>query len=131
MSLSARVIRWLRAHRPRLESAGWERDGVTGSRRARTATTKRESSTRTRSARRRPPDPAGPARDPVLARYYANLELPYGAGLDSVHETWRRLVKKYHPDLHSADEHKKRIATELLQGLNRAYEELAKHLERK
>ena len=96
-----------------------------------TGSAKRESSDSPRSRRRRSNDPADPARDPVLARYYANLELPYGAGLDAVHETWRRLVKKYHPDLHSANEHKKRIATELLQGLNRAYEELAKHLERK
>ena len=95
------------------------------------ASAKRESSDSPRSRRRRSNDTADPARDPVLARYYANLELPYGVGLDTVHETWRRLVKKYHPDLHSANEHKKRIATELLQGLNRAYEELAKHLERK
>ena len=95
------------------------------------ASAKRESSDSPRSRRRRSNDTADPARDPVLARYYANLELPYGAGFDTVHETWRRLVKKYHPDLHSANEHKKRIATELLQGLNRAYEELAKHLKRK
>ena len=74
---------------------------------------------------------AGQALDPVLARYYANLELPYGTGLDTVRLTWRRLVKKYHPDLHSADEQKKRTATELVQGLNRAYEELARHLEHK
>ena len=74
---------------------------------------------------------AGQYRDPVLVRYYANLELPYGAGLDTVRRTWRRLVKKYHPDLHSADEDKKRIATEIVQGLNRAYEELGRHLERK
>ncbi len=71
---------------------------------------------------------AGPAADPVLARYYANLELPYGAGLDTVSGAWRRLVKEYHPDLHSADEQKKRTATELVKGLNRAYEELSKHL---
>ena len=38
---------------------------------------------------------------------------------------------KYHPDLFSADEDKQRIATDLVQGLKRAYEELARHLERK
>ena len=70
-------------------------------------------------------------RDPVLVRYYANLTLPYGTGLDTVARTWGRLGKKYHPDRYSADEDKKRIATDLVQGLNRAYEELARHLERK
>ncbi len=128
MSLRARIGRWLRAHRPRFGPDRWPRERVTGRRWSRTST-KREPSTGPES--RRSAHTAGPAPDPVLARYYANLELPYGAGLDAVRETWRRLVKKYHPDLHSADEHKKRIATELLQGLNRAYEELAKHLERK
>jgi len=41
------------------------------------------------------------------------------------------LFKKYHPELYSADDDKKRIATDLVQGLNRAYEELVRHLERK
>ena len=94
-------------------------------------TPRREPSAGRQSRTRRANQGAGPAPDPVLARYYANLELPYGAGLDTVRRTWRRLVKQYHPDLHSADEQKKRTATELLQGLNRAYEELARHLETK
>ena len=83
------------------------------------------------AAARRSAEGAGQHRDPVLVRYYANLELPYGTGLDTVPRTWRRLIKKCHPDLYSADEDKKRIATDLVQGLNRAYEELARHLERK
>jgi len=80
---------------------------------------------------RRSAEGAGQHRDPVLVRYYANLELAYGIGLDTVSRSWRRLGKKYHPDRYSADEDKKRIATDLVQGLNRAYEELARHLERK
>ena len=48
-----------------------------------------------------------------------------------VSRTWRRWVKKSDPVLYSADEDKKGIATDLVQGLNRAYEELARHLERK
>ena len=46
-----------------------------------------------------------------------------------VSRTWRRWVKKSDPVLYSADEDKKGIATDLVQGLNRAYEELARHLE--
>ena len=81
--------------------------------------------------RRHSPTGADQARNPVLVGYYASLELPYGAGLDTVRRTWKRLVKKYHPDLYSANEQKRRTATELVQGLNRAYEELTRHLERK
>ena len=65
----------------------------------------------------------------LASYYYATLELPYGTGLDRVFRTWRRLVKKSDPDLYSTDEDKKGIATDLVQGLNRAYEELARHLE--
>ena len=72
-----------------------------------------------------------PSRDPELTRYYANLELPDGAGLDAVREARRRLLKRYHPDLHSADPEKKRTATQLAQGLNRAYDELVSRLDRK
>ena len=72
-----------------------------------------------------------PAQDPELTRYYANLELPYGAGIDAVREARRRLLKQYHPDLHSADPEKKQIATQLAQGLNRAHDELVSRLDRK
>ena len=69
--------------------------------------------------------------DPVLASYYANLELPYGAGLAEVGKAWKRLLRKYHPDLHSRDLEKRKIANELCQGLNRAYNELVSHLNNK
>ena len=67
---------------------------------------------------------ASSSEDPKLARYYANLELPYGADLDAVHSAWRNLTRKYHPDLHSQDEEKRQVATELVKGLNEAYEGL-------
>ena len=110
MSIGFRLISWLRAE---LHAAEHEPSVGRGHR------------------RRHSPTGGGQAKDPALVRYYANLELPYGVGLDTVRRTWKRLVKKYHPDLHSADEQKQRTATELVQGLNHAYEELARHLERK
>jgi hypothetical protein len=67
--------------------------------------------------------------DPVLAEYYANLELPYGADLEMVRKAWKKMVRKYHPDLHCADPEKRQLANELSQGLNRAYEEIRKSLE--
>ena len=129
MSLRSRILYRLRAHTSM--RGGWPRDRSTGRCADSSASGEREPSASPRSRTRHAHTTAGPAPDPILARYYANLELPYGAGLSTVRRTWRRLVKKYHPDLHSADGGKKRTATELLQGLNRAYDELAKHLERK
>ncbi len=132
MSIPSRVIYWLRGELNAMFGPdSWPRDPSTGHRQSGSASAEQESSAERQSRARRSNKGAGPAPEPVLARYYANLELPYGAGLDTVHRTWRRLVKKYHPDLHSVDEQKKRTATELVQGLNRAYEELARHLERK
>lgn len=64
------------------------------------------------------------AENPELARYFANLELPYGSDLAAVTAAWKRLLKKYHPDLHSGDPEKQRIANELVQGLNKAYQEI-------
>ena len=72
-----------------------------------------------------------PSPDPELTRYYANLELPDGAPIDAVRRARRRLLARYHPDLHSADPEKKRTATQLAQGLNRAHDELVSRLERK
>ena len=67
--------------------------------------------------------------NPELAAYYANLELPYGSQLESVKHAWKRLLRRYHPDLHSSNPKKRRVANQLTQGLNRAYEELTRRLE--
>jgi hypothetical protein len=76
-----------------------------------------------------PAHPVSPTpQDPTLARYYANLELPYGAALDAVREARRRLIKRYHPDLHSTDPGRRRTATQVTQGLNHAHDELISHL---
>ncbi len=71
-----------------------------------------------------------PPLNPELARYYANLELPYGADLAQVNEAWKRMVRKYHPDLHSQDPERQKIATELVKGLNHAHDQLKAHLEK-
>ena len=62
--------------------------------------------------------------DPRLERYYANLELPYGADLDQVRAAWKRMMRTYHPDLHSRDPEKRQVANELTARLTEAYEEL-------
>ena len=62
--------------------------------------------------------------DAALAKNYANLEVPYGSDLETVHAAWRQLMKKYHPDLHCRDAEKRRIANELTARLTQAYRDI-------
>lgn len=64
------------------------------------------------------------AEDPALAGYYRLLELPYGADLKAVRHAYRRLLAKYHPDRHAQDPEKQRMANELTQALNHAFDQL-------
>lgn len=66
--------------------------------------------------------------DPVLAEYYANLEIPYGSDLQTVRAAWKKLLKKYHPDVYSGIPEKEQMATEIVKRLNHAYRELEKRL---
>ena len=72
--------------------------------------------------------PTVPTQDPVLAGYYANLDLPYGANLAAVKAAWKRLMKKYHPDRHAQDPVKRQVANELCAELTRACRELERAL---
>jgi hypothetical protein len=70
-----------------------------------------------------------PSQDARLASYYRMLELPYGSPLYNVKASYKRLMKKYHPDKFQSEE-QRQTATELVQKLNEAYSELVKHLEK-
>lgn len=59
-----------------------------------------------------------------LAPYYANLEIPDGSDLATARAAWKRLMKQYHPDLHSGDPQKVRVANELSARLTEAYRAL-------
>lgn len=63
-----------------------------------------------------------------LAKLYAQLECPYGADQTTVRKHYRTMMRKYHPDMHSRDPAKQRIATELSQRLTQAYNELRRIL---
>ena len=73
---------------------------------------------------RRPPRGA----DPMVVQYYARLELTYGAPWEDVKASYRRLMRKYHPDLHGHSPEKLKAATEVSQALTQAYNELDKLL---
>ena len=84
-----------------------------------------EETTRARDQQRqRQRQATGGTRENKIAQYYAQLEVAYGSDLDTCKQAYRRLMRKYHPDLHSGDPEKQKIATELAQSLSRAYNEL-------
>ena len=69
----------------------------------------------------------GPS-DKRLRELYAQLETPYGAPFTEVKTSFRRLMRKYHPDLHIGNPQKHKTATQLTMSLTQAYNELELHL---
>ena len=65
--------------------------------------------------------PPKSASEKTLRDYYANLECEYGADMDTVKESYRRLMRKYHPDKHANDPRMEEMSTALTQELTRAY----------
>ncbi len=66
-----------------------------------------------------------------IAEYYKRLDLPYGASFDEVRASYRKLMRKYHPDLHVGNPKKQKAATELTMRVTQAYNELEEHLKNK
>ncbi|MBK6689700.1 MAG: J domain-containing protein [Deltaproteobacteria bacterium] len=77
----------------------------------------------------RQPEPVvEPGLPPEIQRYYANLELPVGAPLEEVKGAYKRLMRRYHPDLHQQDPERAQAATRLAQALRSAYDGLVAYL---
>ncbi len=64
--------------------------------------------------------PSGYSPDTVEAEYLANLELSRGASLREIKSAYKRMIKKYHPDLHAHDKKKREYAKLITQRLNEA-----------
>lgn len=79
-------------------------------------------------ARRRSAPSTAAEIDPVLAGYYANLEVAPGADLETLTRAWKKLVVDFHPDRHAGNPARQAAATRLVQDLNHAYRELVAHL---
>ena len=73
----------------------------------------------------------GVGKDDKIAKYYKTLDLPYGADFDQVKAAYRKLMRKYHPDLHVQSPQKQKAATELTMQVTQAYNELEAHLTKK
>jgi len=77
----------------------------------------------------RPPRPGSEAAQ--VAEWYKTLDLPVGADLAEVKSAYRKLMRKYHPDLHAGNPQKQKAATELSMRVTSAYNALTVHLESK
>ncbi len=68
-------------------------------------------------------DNSGHHRDSVdskEAEYLANLELSGTESFQEIKDAYKRLIRKYHPDLHAQDEEKREFAKLITQRLNEA-----------
>jgi len=82
------------------------------------------------TGRRRPEFRRGMAEDDEvpIRRAYATLEVPYGSDFEAVRKSYRALMRKYHPDLHTSTPEKQKAANELTQKLTDSYKLLEKRL---
>ena len=69
-------------------------------------------------------------RDDKIAKYYKVLDLPYGADFEQVKASYRKLIRKYHPDLHGSTPQKQKAANELTVQVTQAYNELEAYLKK-
>jgi hypothetical protein len=76
-------------------------------------------------ARARGSAPRSPSLPPESLRPdYANLEVPFGADIETVRRSYKRLVLHYHPDRHADHPEKVRVATEITKKINESFERI-------
>jgi len=54
-------------------------------------------------------------------KYYKILELEYGANFSSIKKAYKKLLKKYHPDLYQTKPEKQKVAQKITRQINEAY----------
>jgi len=70
----------------------------------------------------RPRTPPRP--DQSLRQDYANLEVPFGADIDAVRASYKRLMLTYHPDRFAGDAEKQKIALEIAKKINQSFQRI-------
>ena len=78
-----------------------------------------------------PPKPGSGLDARRLREIYATLEVQQGATFEEIKSSYRRLMRKYHPDLHLDDPKKHKAATTLTMQLTEAYRQIEVHLKKK
>ncbi len=77
----------------------------------------------------RPPRPG--SSEAQLLEWHKTLDVPLGADLAQIKSAYRKLMRKYHPDMHAGNPQKEKAATELSLRVTTAYDGLVSHLEKK
>jgi DnaJ-domain-containing protein 1 len=67
--------------------------------------------------------------DESLRQDYANLEVPFGADIETVRASYRRLMLMYHPDRYAGDLEKQKLALEIAKKINQSFERIKSHQE--
>jgi DnaJ-domain-containing protein 1 len=80
-------------------------------------------------ANSRPPRPG--TTEAQILEWYRVLDLQVGADMAQIKTSYRRLMRKYHPDMHAGNPQKQKAATELSMRVTSAYNGLVSHLENK
>ena len=65
-----------------------------------------------------------PPADESLRQDYANLEVPFGADIDVVRDSYKRLMLKYHPDKFAGDAEKQKLALEIAKKINQSFQRI-------
>lgn len=97
----------------------------TGSNRSRASTggSRRSGGAGRGAGRSRPPDES-------LRQDYANLEVPFGADIETVKNSYKRLMMKYHPDKFARSPEKQKMALEISKKINESFERIRSSHER-
>ncbi|MCD6499482.1 MAG: DnaJ domain-containing protein [Deltaproteobacteria bacterium] len=78
-----------------------------------------------------PSPPRAENQDRDLALCYKRLELPQDADIKTVRRAYRRLMRRYHPDLFIDDPQRRETASTVTRILTDAYDHLVKALDQK
>jgi DnaJ-domain-containing protein 1 len=84
-----------------------------------------------RSEARPEPPRRTAAGDSAIRKAYAALEVQPGSDFETIRKSYRRLMRKYHPDLHRGSPEAQRAATDLAQRLTESYKLLEKQARRR
>jgi DnaJ-domain-containing protein 1 len=74
--------------------------------------------------------PRSPVADESLRQDYSNLEVAFGADIETVRSSYKRLVLTYHPDRQGGDPEKQRISLEIMKKINQSFERIRDFHER-
>lgn len=65
-----------------------------------------------------------PPVDESLRKDFANLEVPFGADIETVRRSYKSLMLRYHPDKFAGDPEKQRVALEITKKINESFERI-------